>query len=394
MRVATLATLSILLLLGCDGYEPSAPKRLRVEPRGADVGLELRQDVPEAPATIEEPTELPQVLDIAYEPERAAPAPASTVPPGLGASVPAAPAATTPVRTTSRHLRKVANPTTRQAGTHVELVRAGDAPLAPIRFAVEVGHVERVEMTLDMELGIEMGGRKVQGVELPSLVMELEIKVLNVSDDGDIQYRVRAKDVRLGETDERVDRRVKRAMEESLASLDTLEAICTMNDRGVVTDTSFGISGDAPKETRDLLKQVETTLGQVSAPLPLEPVGPNAVWKVHQTISAQQGVEMVQTATYQLLRRDERGCSMLVKLEQSAPRQSVASPDLPQGATMSLDRLSGEGSGRLVISPGRLSPVTGSLKVQTDLDFGLEYRGEKETMSIGLGARLAIDSPK
>ena len=55
----------------------------------------------------------------------------------------------------------------RKRAPTMELLEAGNAPLEPLRFALEKGHAETVTMTLGMSMDLETGGNKMPTVRLP-----------------------------------------------------------------------------------------------------------------------------------------------------------------------------------------------------------------------------------
>jgi len=295
-----------------------------------------------------------------------------------------------------QRLERVARNWRDRHGPKIDLLKAGNEPREPLRFAVAKGHAETLTMTLGMGVAMKVGGQSMAVPELPKLRLKMRIYVTDVRRGGDIAYEavVHAAEVLpLTQTkrERASQRQARQALETAAESLVGLSGTGVVSPQGLTRSVRFHVPATVAPEVKDFLDQIKQSAAQFSAPFPEEAVGVGAEWRVRTFLNS-RGVRLTQIATYRLLRRDQRGASLLVKVTQLADKQRLSLPEMPPGAVVQLTELSGRGTGRVVIAPDRLGPVTSQLDVSTDFSIEVRQSGRVETLSMSIALDLAAST--
>jgi hypothetical protein len=159
------------------------------------------------------------------------------------------------------------------------------------------------------------------------------------------------------------------------------------DDRGQLGEISFA---DDPTMTRsgeakdELVQRLLATV----IPLPDEPVGTGAKWRV-VTILRQRPAIVKQTATYTLTARDKRW-RIGVEVTRIGEPQVVTDPNLPKGAAANILALVRKLHGTVDLDPTRPLP-TGTLAVESTLHARIAIPGPDPTKDPGRVEELILD---
>ena len=122
------------------------------------------------------------------------------------------------------------------------------------------------------------------------------------------------------------------------------------------------VAGEASAIAHDQV--VQRMLGTL-VPVPAEPVGLGASWRVQQTLR-QGPATVVQTATYRLVARSATRWTIAIKLQRRGDAQHLDVPEAPPG-TVELVDLFRELEGVVEIDPRQPLPVAGKLVLDSRL---------------------------
>lgn len=275
-----------------------------------------------------------------------------------------------------------------ESDSAVRLLDPGGGELRELRFKVEKNHVEDVRLVMTMGLELATSKEKLPEVKLPPLALTMHFRVTDVAPNGDFRYEVSVTEAEVLDTAEKAPYEVRRAMEKGIGICKGLSGAGVVSSRGITRSLDFDQPKDAPREMADFLAQIRNSAGQVSAPLPKEPVGEGARWTVGSTVHA-QSVEVDQLATYQLLKRTDDEARILVQVKQTARKQVVPIPQ--GGGSLHLLKLVGNGNGRIILKDGLLGPEYGMLGSHTEFDFDMSARGQTERLGMKLALKLEIN---
>lgn len=123
-----------------------------------------------------------------------------------------------------------------------------------------------------------------------------------------------------------------------------------------------------------ILDEAAQRLLALRVPVPSEPVGVGATWRV-TTILRQRPALVTQTATYTLVARDAAHWSVGVELSRIAEPQVAEDPGVPAGTTVDVVALVLRVSGQLAIDPARALP-TGDLSTTSTLHLKIATAGD------------------
>jgi|GEM_PF-1864645 len=146
-----------------------------------------------------------------------------------------------------------------------------------------------------------------------------------------------------------------------------------LDDRGQIATIGFN---DDPSGTRsaqardDLVQRLLSTI----VPLPVEPVGAGARWRV-VTLLKQGPAFAKQTATYTLVAPGATW-KVHVKLQRVAEEQRLEDPALPAGTTADLLAMFRAFEGDVEVDPKRAMIVSGTLAIESRLHVKLTTTGQ------------------
>jgi len=126
-----------------------------------------------------------------------------------------------------------------------------------------------------------------------------------------------------------------------------------------------------------MMKGLQQSVDQMSAPLPAEAVGKGAKWRVDQEIN-QNGMLMKQTAIFTLVKLTKTGAEMSIELEQNAEPQSFRPPGMPTDAK--LLSLKGRGKGTTAIAFSSLVPLSSKIELETATSLEISLGGSTQKM--------------
>jgi hypothetical protein len=268
-------------------------------------------------------------------------------------------------------------------GSRLELVNAGEAPRAPLRYALVPGAEQRVRYTVRMGIRTDVGLGPMDE-SLPPMVLDLAATVDRVRNDGSAVYEVVFLDADTGEggAPDMTD-----GMRDKVRGVVGTRARFTLAPDGRTLDARYTAAPGAPE---GLMDQVGTALDDSSAILPVEPVGRGATW-THTRVVERNGIAMEQVTVYVLKAREGTRITLDVHVRQAASTQALTSGALPAGAAATLTSMEGHGQGRRVIDLGLPLPVEAarSLDLETVMRMtppGREPVSLTMTLSLETGA--------
>lgn len=144
-----------------------------------------------------------------------------------------------------------------------------------------------------------------------------------------------------------------------------------LDARGQLGAITFG---DDPQTThsREAVDDLAQRLLSLVVPVPEEPIGIGASWRV-VTVLTQRPVVVKQTATYTLLQRTTTGWTVKVELQRIGEEQTILDPAISSNTKVDLVALVRRYAGTLEIAPARALP-TGSLEIESSMHLRLQPR--------------------
>jgi hypothetical protein len=227
----------------------------------------------------------------------------------------------------------------------VTLVEPGEEPRSPLRYRFTAGR--RTTMFVDMELvlSIAMGASSKKTVSTPPLRMVFAVEVLDVmapSGAAHIRTTVESVEVRSRASD---PHDMIESLRRETSALRGLTTDARISQRGFARDFKSNVPSDVSPKLRSAVESTQSACQQLVAPFPTEPVGLGAHWRVESNATTSD-IAFKQRTLVTLVERDEHRVVLSFTIDQVAPKQRLKVPDLPPGATSTLENYKGHGNGR------------------------------------------------
>lgn len=205
--------------------------------------------------------------------------------------------------------------------------------------------------------------------------MEVRLVVANVRPDGIIECSFSYDEIDVEGSGKLADQ-VEDLLRENLIGV-TGSIVST--DTGEYVDGEIDVPDDVDPSLRSMFSSLESQLSTMTASLPVEPVGVGATWRV-ATDATLNGIQTETVYQFKLVERTESGVALEATTTGSAMDQEPELPGMPAGATVHLDSLELDGTGRTEIDLSRLMPVESASTTTGEIRMSIEVDGSTSTM--------------
>ena len=266
---------------------------------------------------------------------------------------------------TSENGKEPQAPTTNvQAETTVEVLDPGAEPRSLLRYKFQTSQIEKMVMEMTIAMAIDVVGGSKPARSTPTARMIMKVDHMEVSPEGDLHYDFRLDKVKIvpgrDSDPDLVDH-----MREVTGAMRGLSGSGVVTARGIITDAHAKRIPGLDAQAIQFLETVKRSMDQVPTPLPEEPVGDGARWRVTMPLDASE-VDITQTATYTVSGIQGEKVKLDVVIEQTAPRQEMRRPGGPGGLKLFLESLRASGVGDAEVDLTKLVPTSNSdLRIET-----------------------------
>lgn len=260
-----------------------------------------------------------------------------------------------------------------------KIITPGAAPRRAVRYTVPVGYKGSMNMTTTMEIGGAMA--------MPPMGMEmgLNVGVSAVAPNGDITMTMLFTKAGLSPG---ADPAIAAALQGALGQIVGMKGTTVMSNRGVAKSVKMDLDNIKDPAMSQAFSQVSQQLENMVAPFPEEAIGVGAKWEVRQAME-NQGLFLFQRAEYEVTAMTPTSLSLNIKLEQTAPPQSVSNPQLPQGTQMMLERMTTSGAGTGTIPTNSLVPTMG-LDMNMSMAMSVNMSGTSLPVAVDMKMKMTI----
>lgn len=266
-------------------------------------------------------------------------------------------------------------PTTAQRGAAVtRLVQVGREPRARLRFDVDEGDHQTVEMRMDMDMDISVDGQRQQVPDIPPMIMRVRTDIADIADDGVITTEFEYTDTDVDAEGAQAD-----AMRKGLAQLEGVTGTVRGTATGELVSSDLALPDGMDAGVRTMLEGMEEQLGNMVVPLPREPLGEGGVWTA-TTKPKLNGIESRIESRYEIRKREGDVLTLAVSYRQTAPAQEVDLPGMPAGVSTHVDSMEITGRGETVLDLRRMLPVRSRSVADGPIRMTLEKDGERAAM--------------
>jgi hypothetical protein len=277
-------------------------------------------------------------------------------------------------------------PTT--APAKLELLDAGAAPRQELRFRPLANSQQTMTMTMGMKMEMVMGETPIPKTNLPKIVMKIDLKVGKIEPSGDINYRFNYSDIS-AIADKDTPPELTASIQKSMKTLVGISGDIVVGSDGRVKSQKLTLPKTIEPTLKQTLDQFTKSVEQMSTRLPSQAVGLGAKWQTVNAVTA-NGIQLTQTATYEVVALDARGMTVKSRIVQSAPPQNIPVPSAAAtNNKIKIDSLESTGEGTYVVRFDSLLPVAG--KSSSVTDSKMSFQADPKQPVTRISGKVAID---
>jgi hypothetical protein len=266
----------------------------------------------------------------------------------------------------------------------VKLTAPGKTPRVPLRYAMPLGAKAKVDMTLTTEASMDMTGLRGK-LPMLSLLSGVELRVNDVSSDGEMGLDIAFVSLELDRTNPRVDLAAAGQVETWLAGLIPFRGNIVITSRGIVISDGLDLGGMAKTPARDALRDFVWLIEHITPVLPEEPVGVGAKWESRKAFR-REGMTSFHRVEYEVTSIDDAVIKLKTSINQMAPKQVLENPLMFAASPPDvIERLSGKGSYTSTIALNAFAPSVRGTTTTTAL---MQTLGKTMTISTTLFAGI------
>jgi hypothetical protein len=266
----------------------------------------------------------------------------------------------------------------------VTVVDAGAEPRQPLRLAPRVGDEQRVELRMQMTIGMTLGDRQVPATPMPEVTVVLASTVKSTGDT--IRYDFTVAEARRSEGE--FSDRVLRAVDQAVQAMQQTKGTFAIDARGIFRDAKIDSPELPTPGLRPSLTGFQQSFGQLYPSLPDEPIGVGAKWNAISHFDL-GGVPIQQEAAYALLRREGDEIELSVSFTQAAS----SAIDAPGEIQMNVTSFGGRGDGTVTLHLAKVAPLKGSTHSRSLTVSTLEV-ADRQNVTMDMTLDLHIDGSK
>lgn len=271
----------------------------------------------------------------------------------------------------------------------IELLNPGAEPRQELRLKPAINVTETTTMTVKMDMEMSLDGRSFPGVKVPPSLLTWEAKVTKIDANGDIHSEFSYTNAELAGDTSNFPPAVLDSMRSSLKSTIGIKGSFITDNRGFNKGGSIIVPESSDTKVKQMIQQMSKSIEQLSTPLPAEAVGKGAKWRV---ISGSDftGMNVNNIATYELTDFQDGTVALNVTIEQQANPQTVTSPQLPAGTTLTLKSLASRGRGALAWRLDRLTPFRSTASLSSNSEMSVKNAGSSQESTIATKTEMEM----
>ena len=241
-----------------------------------------------------------------------------------------------------------------QAPPVIEVQEPGSEPRAQLRYVLVPGATQQSVPKVNTRISQKVGDADPRSGRSPQIEFDVRTTVGEPTQEA-LTVSFVFDDLRVAEGAGQSE------LEDALEPLVGFEAALTMTSRGEVVATDAEIPTELDDTSRTLLDQFLQQARSLTVPLPEEAVGEGARWSARSEVTI-SGIELRQTARYEVVRLTSEGVELSVEITQRAARQTFTDP--ASGIEVELLSSRGTGDGNMKLAFASPLPVDADTHVQ------------------------------
>jgi Family of unknown function (DUF6263) len=275
----------------------------------------------------------------------------------------------------------------------VQLLNPGAEPRQPLRLKPKLDVKRTTTMAVKMEMGVSTADRTTNVNKVPTMVLTIDTKATKIDANGDIHYDFSYANADLASDDPNLPTAAIDTMRSAVKKMIGLKGSFIIDSRGTHKGGDFILPEGADNNLKQMVQNMSKSLQQLASPLPAEAVGKGAKWRISFPSNA-SGMNVNQTATYELIGLQDGVATLKTSVEQQANPQNLTLPQLPAGSTMALKSFASQGQGEVIMRLDQLMPVRSVVSINSNSEMTIKIAGNPEelTMKTKLSIEMTLDS--
>lgn len=282
-------------------------------------------------------------------------------------------------------------PTTAAAGgsaSGVTVEDAGAEPRQPLVLRIAPGSSNKAAFLTRIGLTMTADGEPLDIGTLPGFKIVLDQRADRVDPDGTVHYTVTFSDASVVATPG-VDPAALQQGQSGIAQMKGLRGTGTFDAQGDNQKLSFDTSTVSDPAIRSTLDSLSSQIGNLSAPLPNEPLGVGARWTARRSATI-NGITVNTKTTYTLRSRAGDRYELDLVQDADAPPGPTDLPNLPAGTEASIERFEIHGTGRLTGDLTHQLPVSSTVKAEGDGSFVVSQGAQRGALTQHLSLEFEL----
>jgi len=267
----------------------------------------------------------------------------------------------------------------------VTLLEPGAAPHAALRYAPRGKSEADGTLSLSLKTTQDVAGRASE-VVLPDVTFEVALKTLPEKSDA-LHFQLTLNKVRIpAEPD--AQKGTSRAMRRSWRALERGRAILRATRRGIPSSAKLKLKNKPPEALSEALPTLVQAIRDILVRFPEEPVGVGGRWTVAESVTT-GGVTYARSTTWTLEAVTDGVLTLAMTRTETAPA-GEAVDGLPADMKATITAVGGSATGRAVIRPSSLLPLSFDVKASHRLEIKGQSGKKPFRMTSGADSRIRI----
>ncbi|MEG4862344.1 MULTISPECIES: DUF6263 family protein [unclassified Microcoleus] len=263
----------------------------------------------------------------------------------------------------------------------VELLNPGVEPRQQLRLKPSLGVKQTTTMAVKMEMEVSTADRSTKVNKVPTMVLTIDTKATKLDTNGDIHYDFLYASADIAADTPNLPTAALDSMRSAVKKLVGLKGSFIMDSRGASKGGSFTLPEEADNNTKQMVQNMSKSLQQLASPLPAEAVGKGAKWRISFPSNV-SGMNVNQTATYELIGLQDGVATLKTSVEQQANPQNLTLSQLPAGSTMAIKYFASQGQGEVIMRLNQLMPVRSVVSINSNSEISIKVAGKPEEVTI------------
>lgn len=275
------------------------------------------------------------------------------------------------------------------SGSQFELLGEGEGDKQLLRLSPTKGQVERMEITMSMELTMDFGAAiPAQTQKTPPITLVNTAETVDIV-NGKITERVTFDSFSVDDTVAGANQMMASAMKTAMSQIEGFEQTLVYDERGTLLEGDLKVPAGADPQVAQSLENIGNTLEQVMIRFPEVAVGVGAKWRETTEID-NNGVRIEQTTEYTIASIEGDTVTFATRVDQRPLSKKLTPPGMPPGVTVKLVGFESEGEGEVVYEQGKMLPKSGKSEMDTTVEVEASGQGPDQKFSTRIQLTLEL----